>query len=125
MLMSLKTFTDAYLRALMWSETDDEGRCFEDKAEITDEALATIEADCRAFYTAYVDTWRGAHRRASEYTDDELAGFDLALTRNGHGAGFWDGDWEEPAASTLTEAAKRWGPQGLYRGDDGKVYVSD
>lgn len=121
--MSLKTFTDAYIEALMWSESDDEGRNFDDRAELTDEALAAIEADCRAFYSAYVGTWRGACRRASEYTDDELAGFDLALTRNGHGAGFWSGDWEEPAASLLTEAAKRFGPQGLYLGDDGKVYV--
>src|SRR5690606_28338402 len=119
-------FMEAYIEALMWSETDDfDGRCFDDRAEITDEALAAIEADCRAFYSAYVGTWRGACRRASEYTDDELAGHDLALTRNWHGAGFWDGGWEEPAASLLTEAAKRLGPQGLYRGDDGKVYVSD
>ena len=123
--MSFETFMEAYIEALMWSESDDEGRYFEDKAEITDEALAAIEADCRAFYTAYVDTWRGANRRASEYTDDELAGYHLALTRNRHGAGFWDGDWQEPAATALTEAARRWGPQGLYRGDDGKVYVSD
>lgn len=123
--MSLKTFTDAYLRALLWSERDDDGRSFEDKAEIADDALAAIEADCRAFYAAHVDTWRGAHQGASEYPEDEVAGHDLAFTRNGHGVGFWDGDWKEPAASTLTEAARRMGPQGLYRGDDGKVYVGD
>lgn len=122
--MSFETFREAYIEALMWSESDDEGRNFDDRAELTDEALAAIEADCRAFYSAYVGTWRGARSRASEYTDDELAGFDLALTRNGHGAGFWDGGWEEPAASTLTEAAKRFGPQGLSRGDDGRVHVS-
>lgn len=123
--MSFKTFMDAYIEALMWSESDDEGRNFDDRAELTDEAMAAIEADCRAFFTAYVDVWRGANRRASEYTDDELAGHDLALTRNWHGAGFWDGGWNEPAATALTEAAKRLGPQSLYRGDDGKVYVSD
>lgn len=24
-----------------------------------------------------------------------MAGHDLWLTRNGHGAGFWDGDWRD------------------------------
>ena len=41
-------------------------------------------------------------------TDDELAraGTDFWLTRNGHGAGFWDGDWDY---SGLTANAD-WGP---------------
>ena len=46
------------------------------------------------------------------------------LTRNGHGAGFWDGDWPEPVASRLTKSAKRFGSFDLYVGDDGKVHGS-
>lgn len=41
----------------------------------------------------------------SEWTSEEeyRAGMDLWLTRNRHGAGFWDGDWPEPFASEATE----------------------
>jgi hypothetical protein len=35
------------------------------------------------------------------------AGHDFQLTRNGHGAGFWDGDWEHGDA--LTAIAKTFG----------------
>ena len=42
------------------------------------------------------------------------AGHDFWLTRNGHGAGFRDGDWPEPFAAKLTEAAKRAGERDLY-----------
>lgn len=37
------------------------------------------------------------------------ATFDFWLTRNGHGAGFWDGDWPVPAATRLTEASEKAG----------------
>lgn len=53
---------------------------------------------------------------------DGYAGHDFWLTRNGHGAGFWDGDWAEPAATRLTGAAKAFGEFNLYVGDDGKIY---
>ncbi len=52
-----------------------------------------------------------------------MAGHDFWLTRCGHGAGFWDGDWPEPAASVLTEASKEFGNVDLYVGDDGQIYA--
>ncbi len=45
---------------------------------------------------------------------EELAGNDLFLTSNGHGAGFWDGGWPEPHASRLDEGAKAVGACELY-----------
>jgi hypothetical protein len=56
--------------------------------------------------------------------DDEWtqAGHDFWLTRNGHGAGFWDGDWPEPYASELTRVAKEFGGYSLYLGDYGLIY---
>lgn len=53
----------------------------------------------------------------------ERAGHDFWLTRNGHGAGFWDGDWAEPAATTLTNASKAFSEVNLYAGDDGRIYA--
>lgn len=52
-----------------------------------------------------------------------LAGHDFWLTRSGHGAGFWDGDWPEPAASTLDKASKEFGNVDLYVGDDGQIHA--
>jgi hypothetical protein len=52
----------------------------------------------------------------------EQAGYDFWLTRNGHGAGFWDGDWPEPAATYLTKESKKFGTANLYLGDDGLIY---
>ena len=39
---------------------------------------------------------------------DEQAGTDFHLTRNGHGSGFWDGDWPK-WGNKLTEMSKPYG----------------
>lgn len=44
-------------------------------------------------------------------------GHDFLLTRNGHGAGFWDGDWGDDG-DELTRIAKGYGNISLYLGDD-------
>lgn len=54
----------------------------------------------------------------------DLMGHDIWLTRNGHGAGFWDGDWPEPDATTLDNLAKELGQADLYLGDDGFLYFA-
>ena len=67
---------------------------------------------------------------ADEYYTEEVAelwsisqfGHDFWLTRNGHGAGFWDRGHGD-IGDRLTEAAKVYGEAVLYIGDDGKVYV--
>lgn len=51
-----------------------------------------------------------------------LAGKDFWLTRNGHGANFKSGDWPEPFATTLYDAAKAAGEIDLFIGEDDKVY---
>jgi hypothetical protein len=53
----------------------------------------------------------------------EMGGHDFLLTRNGHGCGFWDGDWPEEAGERLTAAAEKCGEFNLYVGDDGLLYA--
>lgn len=100
-------------------------------ADLAPESLAKIIADCRTFQA-------GAAYQALEAADwdtpikggkwgelhDTLAGRDFWYTRNGHGCGFWDGDWPEPHASALTDAAKSFRQVDAYLGDDGRVYLS-
>ena len=118
----MDTFTQAYIEAALWS-TNDESR--EDGGDpldqnytvedIAPETLVKIEADCKKFLddakiVACIGD-RVAH-----------AGHDFWLTRNGHGCGFFDGDWPEPDCDYLTDRAHSFGEVYLYVGDDGKIY---
>jgi hypothetical protein len=112
----LDDFTEAYITAALWSTTDDEGDSLDSNYDIDDvatECLQRMIEDCSAFQHKHGDLFEGR---------EEGAGHDFWLTRNGHGAGFWDGDWEEPTATTLTNASKKFGEVDLYVGDDGMIY---
>ena len=129
-LTHLQQFTRAYIEAAMWSsndESDDAGGHPLDSnyslEDIAPEALAIIEADCLAFFEAYGDLFNYDNTKAcDDYSVDAQAGHDFWLTRNGHGCGFWDGDWKEPAATVLTDAAHGFGECDLCVGDDGMIY---
>lgn len=47
------------------------------------------------------------------------AGHDFHLTRNGHGAGFWDGDWPDGIGKYLTRQCKPYGSAEIESGPDG------
>jgi hypothetical protein len=50
--------------------------------------------------------------------------YDYILTRNRHGAGFWDGDWASEVSQILTDAAQDQFETCVYVGEDGKIYLS-
>ena len=119
----LDQFTRAYAVAALWSSTDDEGEPL-DKGrhcdDIAPDALAAMAADCAKFQADNAKLLT----RAMEHTGHDLtqAGHDFWLTRNGHGAGFWDGDWK-PFGDLLTDAAKAFPEVDLYVGDDGLIHA--
>ena len=123
---TLDPFTLAYIEAALWSSTDDEGNPLDANYTADDlapETVDTIIADCRKFQADNAeDIASGCTRGTGEYSTDEQAGHDFWLTRNGHGAGFWDGDWTEPHATRLTGAAQAFGSVDLYVGDDGQIH---
>lgn len=110
------TFTAHYIRAMLWSETDGDDPLdkHHDADDIAPETLAKIIADCQKFQA---ENSRYFHGHESD------AAHDFWLTRNGHGAGFWDGDWEQAAGEALTKASKAFGECHVYVGDDGKIYL--
>lgn len=123
--MSLDTFTRAYIACALWSSNPggDDGVSLDQQYgpdDIAPETLAEMREDCRQFYED--PNIQGA----LEYWTDEQAGHDFWLTRNGHGAGFWDryyGDTlEAKAGKDLTAASKAWGSVDLYVGDDGMIH---
>lgn len=55
---------------------------------------------------------------------DESIGHDIWLTRNGHGAGFWDRGYDSDIEEVLEQLSKELGSTDAYVGDDGKIYFS-
>ena len=127
--MSLQTFTEAYMTAMLSSTDGPEDTPLDrdyDPSDLAPEARESIESDCKAFYEAHSEAWDGQCLSSvvlRDCTEDEYAGHDFWLTRAGHGCGFWDGDWSDKVAKPLTDAADAFGEQWPYSGDDGLVYV--
>lgn len=111
-----ETFFRSYVETALWSSTDDEGDPLDSVYTIDDIAPETLEAmraDCADFMEA------NAFDIGTQY---ERAGHDFWLTRNRHGAGFWDGDWEREAGQRLTANSHAYGSVDLYIGDDSRIY---
>lgn len=117
-------FIRAYIECALWSSTDnsrdDGGDPLDRNYDESDIAFPTLKRmieDCRSFKS----TERGVLEASG--LSDEQAGHDFWLTRNGHGAGFWDRGLGHNG-EVLTRAAEAWGVFDLYIGDDGKVHGS-
>ena len=111
---NLDEFTRAYIECALWSSTCDDNP-LDAEHDITDislECLNKMISDCSKFQNESM-------KMISE--DLSQAGHDFWLTRNGHGAGFWDGDWPEFGA-LLTDKSKEFGEVDLYVGEDGLIY---
>lgn len=112
-------FLRAYIECALWSSTDDEGEPLDGIYSVDDiapETLASMREDCVDFLASNLED--------IGIGDWAQAGHDFWLTRNGHGAGFWDGDWPAEAGRRLTEASHPYGEVNLYVGDDGLIYIA-
>ena len=151
----LDGFTRAYVEALFWLETEP-GTTREDRADDLEEwteraaggqqkelpgdygfgdlspgLLDQIRTDCAAFQEAAKDLLALAY--AVPGYDETRAGHDFWLTRNGHGAGFWDRDELSAVVpesdetlgdrlSALCGYGTDFPPVDVYMGDDGKAH---
>ncbi len=123
MLRGLDEFTSAYIEAALWSSNDnadDSGGEPLDKnygpEDIETKTLAKMIADCKKFQHENAEyIVPGACKRGTgQYSVSEQAGHDFWLNRNGHGAGFWDGDWSKKAGDAMDKASKAFGGVDLY-----------
>jgi hypothetical protein len=109
----------AYVEVMLWTSTgadhEDENMAEATFDEISDETLVEVAKDCADFEAAAGDLLEGLV--------ESQIGHDLWLTRNGHGAGFWDRDLGA-VGDKLTLIAEAMGGTDLYRGDDGLLYLS-
>lgn len=132
--IDVEEFVAAYVECALWStndESDESGGEPLDQnytgGDLAPEALAAMRRDCLGFLGKSDTVLLAATRprAAAHYSVSAQAGHDFWLTRNGHGAGFWDGDWSEPHATQLTAAAKSFGESHVYVGDDKKLYLME
>jgi hypothetical protein len=113
----LDAMTMAYLEAALWADLRDDYGDPLDEYSILDIAESSREsalADCERFYVANaVDL---------DNMSSEQVGHDFWLTRNGHGAGFWDRGLGN-VGERLTLACKQYCPLCPILGDDGLIYL--
>ena len=111
--MSRNTMLEAYIECAFWSSQSDDDKL---EGELAPETLAKFMKDTCEFRLANQELLRGT-------TDWSQVGHDFWLTRNRHGAGFWDRGLGE-LGDKLTESAHKFGEAYLYTGDDGLIYQS-
>lgn len=114
--------TKHYLICALWASTDESnaqgGNPLDDNYTIEDfsvEALERAEQDCMFFLRQNPELIKINYQQA---------GHDFWLTRNHHGAGFWDRKniWGELGSDVLTSNAHIMGELHVYVGDDNKLY---
>lgn len=108
---------DQFVTSLLWSEQDEEAEALDrnyEEDDIDQDTRDEIMSDCEGLFDQH---WQLLHN-----LEPSDVGHDFVMTRNGHGCGFWDGDYAYPASSVLTQASKVYGTLGLMVGDDGRLY---
>ena len=123
-IIDLDTMTNSYAECALWSsmhfesEEDACGTSFDEvDAGISEKCRENFRKDCRDF----LDVLEREGIEIGDAMTDEQMGHDFWLTRNGHGAGFWD-----RGLGTLGDRLTKWaevpGSCDLYLGGDGLIY---
>jgi len=112
-------FTAAYIECALWLSHDGDENYFDGPdfgiEKLAPQTLAKMVEDCQKFQVE--------NKLALDGYPVTRAGHDFWLTRNGHGAGFWENDYgSETQNEILTNACHELGEVNLYLGDDGLIY---
>ncbi len=120
-----------YLTTMLWSSNDEKGPMDDqyDVNDISTDAKKKSKEDCKKFLDEFEKELE-KYNKKNKYekgTDEhqDLFDFDLGqighdfwLTRNGHGAGFWDGDYDKDIEDILMKITKKFGEVNPYVNDD-------
>jgi hypothetical protein len=120
-------FTQAYIECALWSSTNDAGEPLDGLGlDLAPETQLQLEADCQGFQSSNAELLAKWYAECGE--SEDRAGHDFWLTRNRHGAGYWDrwngGTPQGKIGALLTDAAHAYGECDLYVGDNNNVYAS-
>jgi hypothetical protein len=126
----------ALAETVLYTEYDEYGEpldCNYSIADFEEESLKKLYADYQQFISVVeekitaeigenwdcIDDFYDIHQPALNQTE-----YDYILTRNRHGAGFWDGDWSSQVSKILTNAARSQSEFTALVDDDGKIYLA-
>lgn len=118
----IDAMTAAYLECAAWASGGDTDPITSvpleslDDFDFSTEAEAEAREVCRDFLVDNFDDIVETEMSA------EQCGHDLLLTRDRHGAGFWDRGYREDIGARLTEAAHLLGGANAMLGDDRLIY---
>jgi hypothetical protein len=114
----LLAMVTGYAETALWSSTDESDESGGDPLDynfgiddITGDTYARMIADCESF--------RDCHADLLGDVEPSTAGHNFWLSRNGHGAGFFDSDAQH--ANELQRATEPYGSVSLYAGQDGTI----
>ncbi len=119
-----------YLETALWSSTHYTEE--DPDADIPMDEVASIEDFSPEALEKSITDINNFLKLAKEQLGEEAVnvmdagslGHNFWLTRNGHGAGFWDSDdYTEEVGKILSDISTTFGNVDLYIGDDGKVYL--
>ena len=117
--LDIDKFVNSYLATAAWVTCD-----YDECQDFTDEAIEDAKADCLRFIELVSEKFGGEKARVlltvAGNDLDYLAPHDFFLTRNGHGAGFWDSPEKyggQENADALTEIAQQIGECDIYHID--------
>ncbi len=108
-------FIKAYVVCALWSSTDDHEKPLDETCgpeDVEETTLAGMREDCLDFIQANENDLLNL--------DAEQSGQDFWLSRNGHGAGWFDRGLGA-LGDRLQKASKVYGSYNLWLGDNGKI----
>ena len=112
--------TNAYIGCALWTDTDD---CDQPSSEtpVAEAAAREARQQCTDFLAEC-----NAHGLLDQYAATgrtwDSFGNDFWLTRNGHGAGFWDRGMGD-LGNRLSEVARSFGEANVYEAD-GELFIA-
>jgi hypothetical protein len=124
----IQAMTTAYIEAIYFTDTGDHDQPPPD-AELTPNCLMQAHMACRDFLAAIGGCCGYDAVDGADNLDPAQLGHDLWLTRNGHGAGFWDrpaGTYSPENAALFTRLARAMGSHDaeFASADDGNTLRS-
>jgi hypothetical protein len=114
--LNIDEILNSYLETALWAEESDEND-LQDKTinDFNEESVANSKIE---IYNFIKKAQQEAPDELNTY-DSNTLGHNLWLSRNGHGAGFFDDNNDK-----LQNLARSMKPVDIYLGDDGKIYIS-
>jgi hypothetical protein len=109
---TVDSFVKGFLEGLDWLKPEE----YPGDYTLAPCTLKAIEADCNKFQEENEALLEEFYEEFSAWQ----AGFDFYLSRNGHGAGYFD---RGNGYDALQKASRAFGPTEEYTGDDNLVYM--